>query len=49
MLNERRQPWLQSKPLLVKACADATLPQVGETDLNIIVAILLSSGEDSQD
>lgn len=49
MLNERRQPWLHSKPLLVKACADATLPQVGETDLNIMVAILLSSGAGSQD
>ena len=33
MLNERRQPWMRSKPL-VKACADATMPQVGETDLN---------------
>ena len=40
MLNERCQPWLQSKPL-VKACADATMPQVGETDLNIMVDILI--------
>ena len=33
MLNERHQPWLQSKPL-VKAYTNAIRLQVAETDLN---------------